>query len=233
MEGRSMRLGLRRYWAGVLILGGCGVPAVGAEPSATGALPLRVDTVASRIYIKVTSATRLGHDHGVDGRLASGVATLGGKGELVFDMGTFVADRPEARRHVGLTGEISASDAQKTTATMLGKDVLNVARFPTARYTYRSATPLDGQATRVPGRYQLDGDFTLHGVTRSMPLTAIVEFSETPGVLRMRCEFAIQQSQFGMKPYSMIGGLVGVNDRLPIWGELTLRPAAAATATPD
>ena len=221
---------MRRFWAGVLVLGGCWGSAVGGEiPSAVG-LPLEVDTVASRVYIKVTSTTRLGHDHGVVGQLASGMVTLGGAGDLVFDTRTFVSDRPEARSYVGLTAAVSASDAQKTTATMRGEDVLNVARFPTARYVFRSATPLDGQAAGAPGQYRFDGEFTLHGVARTMPITAAVEQTSTPGVLRMRCAFAIQQSQFGMKPYSAIGGLVGVNDLLQIWGELTVRPAAAAAA---
>jgi polyisoprenoid-binding protein YceI len=221
----------RRFWVGLVILGGCGVAAVGAEPPAASGLPFQVDTGASRVYIKVASTTRLGHDHGVVGQLASSTVTLGGAGDLVFDMRTFVADRPEARSYVGLTAAISQSDAQKTTATMLSKDVLSVARHPTARYTFRSATPLDGQAAGAPGRYKLDGDFTLHGVARVIPLAAVVEKTETPDVLRMRCGFVVQQTWFGMTPYTALGGLVGVGDRLQIWGELMIRPVAAATAT--
>ena len=56
---------------------------------------------------------------------------------------------------------------------------------------------------------------------------AVVEETETPGVLRMRCGFAILQSQFGMKPYKALGGLVGVEDRLEIWGDLLIRPDPA------
>lgn len=226
-----MQFSIRGYWAGAAILVACGVSAAGGEVPAADRVPLRVDTGASRVYIKVTSATRLGHDHGVVGQLASGVVALGGGGDLVFDMPTFVADRAEARSYVGLTGTVSASDAQKTTATMQGKDVLNVARFPTAQYTFRSATPLDGQAIGAPGQYRLDGDFTLHGVTGTMPLTAVVEKTTAPGVFRMRCSFAIQQTNFGMRPYSAVGGLVGVNDVLQIWGELIVRPAAGTPSS--
>jgi hypothetical protein len=229
MEVGSMQLCARRIWVGMVVLGGFGV-AAGAEPPAAGSLPCQVDTGASRVYIKVSSSTRLGHDHGVIGQLASGVVTLGGAGDLVFDMRTFLSDRPEARSYVGLTAAISASDAQKTTVTMLGKDVLSVAQYPTARYAFRSATPADGQAVGAPGRYRLEGDFTLHGVARAMLLVAIVETTTTPGVLRMRCGFSILQTEFGMKPYTAIGGLVGVHDRLQIWGDLAIHPAAAATA---
>lgn len=229
-EERVMKL--RSYVTGVsltalAILGQC-TPA--AEPSPVGSAAFQVDTDTSRTYIKVASATRLGHDHGVIGRLASGSVTLGGKGDLVFDMRTFVSDRPEARRYVGLTASISASDAQKTTTTMVGKDVLDVARYPTARYVIRSAMPADGQKPGEPGKYQLTGEFTLHGATLAMPLTAVIEKTDSPGTLRMRTAFAIRQSQFGMTPYSALGGLVGVKDQLEIWGDLIVRPTAPATA---
>jgi polyisoprenoid-binding protein YceI len=215
--------------AGLAVVGG---ERAGAdEPQAAGrAIPLLVDLDASRVYIKVGSATRFGHDHGVVGRLASGAVAPGGGGELVFDMRTFVADLPEARSYVGLTASISRSDAQKTTATMLSKDVLDVARFPAAKYVFRSAKPVELQNPGSPGRYRLDGDFTLHGVTVQVPLTAVVEATEALGAMRMRCGFAILQSQFRMTPYSALGGIVGVNDRLEIWGELVVRPSATATA---
>jgi polyisoprenoid-binding protein YceI len=222
-----VNLWLRGVVAGVAALSLVGSAGLAAG-QAGGAL--QVDTAASRVYIKVSSATRLGHDHGVDGRLGSGAVTLGGAGDLVFDMRTFVADRPEARSYVGLTASVTPSDAQKATATMLGKDVLSVAQFPTARYAIRSSAPAGGQAPGAPGSYRLEGDFTLHGVTQPLPLTAALENTDTPGVFRFRCAFTIRQSQFGMKPYSALGGLVGVSDPLQIWGELIVRPSAAQTA---
>ncbi len=204
--------------------------AMPSEPLKTAKVPFQVDTAASRVYIKVTSATRLGHDHGVVGQLSSGSGALGGAGELVFDMRTFTSDQPEARSYVGLTGPISRSDAEKTTTTMLGDDVLAVRQFPTAKYTFRSATPMDGQAAGAPGKYMLDGVFALHGVEQAIQITATLLAGDRPGVYRMRCAFAIRQTWFGMKPYTALGGLVGVNDPLEIWGELVLRPDAAATA---
>lgn len=227
-----MRLSMARLWVCLAIAGGWDVAALAAGPPGAGNGPLQVDTGASRVYIKVTSATRLGHDHGVVGRLATGSVALGGSGELVFDMRSFESDRVEARRYVGLTTAVSPSDAAKSTAAMLGKDVLSVARFPTSRYVFRAARPLDGQPGGAPGRYQLDGEFTLHGVTRSIPLIAVAERTDLPGILRLRCEFSILQSDYGMKPYSALGGLVGVNDELRIWGELAIRPTVAASVPP-
>ena len=185
----------------------------------------QVDPAASRVYMKVGASGRIGHEHGVQGQLASGTIAPGKSGTLVFDMRTFQTDTPEARQYVGLAGTVSASDQKKTNATMQGPQVLDVARFPTAEYAITSAVPLDGKAPGEPGRYQFEGRFTLHGVTRSLPLLAQVDRTSTPGVLRMRCAFAIQQSEFGITPYSTLGGLVGVADRLNVWGDLMIRPS--------
>src|SRR4051812_32335317 len=84
-----------------------------AEPAAP-AKRYQVDTDHSRVFVKVGSATALGHPHGVEGRLQSGRLTPGGDGELVFDMGTFTADTAESRKRAGLEREkVSASDAKK------------------------------------------------------------------------------------------------------------------------
>jgi polyisoprenoid-binding protein YceI len=196
-----------------------------ARPSPSAAV-FQVDTAASRLYVKVAASGRLGHDHGVQGPLESGTITLGGTGTLVFAMRKFVTDTPEARRYVGLSGTVSEGDRQKTVATMLGPQVLDVARFPTATYEIAAAVPLDNQAPGDPGRYKLDGQFTLHGAARQQPLIAQVDRTETAGVLRMRCAFAIEQTSFGIRPYSTLGGIVGVADRLDIRGDLLIRPAA-------
>lgn len=196
-----------------------------AVPSPTSPARFQLDTEASRVFIKV-GAERYGHIHGVQGRLAQGDVTLGGKGELVFDMSTFTADLPEARDYFQLTKKVSASDQKKTTANMLGRDVLDVAHHPRAVLAITSATPLDRQAPGTLGRYQLNGTFMLHGVTRRLPLTVSVDSTSRPGVVRMRGNFAILQSQFGITPYSALGGIVRVADKLEIYGELVLRQSA-------
>jgi hypothetical protein len=177
------------------------------------------------VYIRV-GAEGYGHVHGVQGRLASGSVTLGGKGELVFDMKTFTADLPEARHYLLLTKKVSPSDQKKTTANMLGSDVLDVTRHPRAALAITTATPLDHQSVGAPGRYRLDGTFTLHGVTRRLPLDVTVDSTSRPGIVRMRGNFAILQSQFGMTPYSALGGIVKVADKLEIYGELVLRQSS-------
>jgi polyisoprenoid-binding protein YceI len=185
----------------------------------------QVDTGASRVYVKVGSATRLGHVHGVEGRLASGKVTPGGAGELVFDMKSFVADTAAARQYVGLPASFSGSDAQKVTANMQSGDVLDVNRFPQATYTITAMEPIANQKPCEPGAYRFTGKFTLHGVTQAVAFQASVEQTARPGVLHVRGSFAILQTAYGVQPYSALGGLVGVTDRLEIWGDLLLVPA--------
>jgi hypothetical protein len=203
------------------------------RPSVTRPVPFDVDLEESRVYVKVTSSGSFGHPHGVEGRLASGKVELGRGGELVLDMRSFAVDTPEARRHVALKGGVSSSEQQKITDTKLGKDVLDAVGYPGAVYKIASCTPVDGQAAGNPGRYQLEGELTLHGVTRRLSSMAAFERSRAPGVFRLRGSFPIQQSQFGIQPYSALGGLVGVADRLEIWGDLVLRSPTpnAHTAT--
>jgi polyisoprenoid-binding protein YceI len=158
------------------------------------------------------------------GRLESGTVGLasGSAGELVFDLTTFVADTPEARRVFGWSKSISPSDQQKITATMLGSEVLDVAHYPRAVFAITTVRPLDGQPPGNAGQYQLAGELTLHGVTRPVHMTVNVEPAERPNVVRVRGKFAILQSDHGMKPYSALAGLVRVADRLEIRGDLML-----------
>jgi hypothetical protein len=184
-----------------------------------------VETLSSRVYAKV-GAQGYGRVHGISGKLLSGKVDLNGSGELVFEMKSFAADPPEARRHLALPHDISHSDQKKITANMLGSDVLDAANHPKAVYAINAATPLDGQASGELGRYQLDGKFTLRGVTRTQRLIVLVERADTPGDLLMRGGFAIVQSSFGITPYSALGGFVRVSDKVEIIGEIILHPAS-------
>jgi polyisoprenoid-binding protein YceI len=186
----------------------------------------RVDAETSRIYVKVGSATRLGHPHGVEGRLKTGKIQLGSGGELVFDMSSFKADTAEARKKVGLEGKkVSESDARKTNANMLAADVLDVEKFPTATYKIVAIKPVEEQNAGAPGLYEVEGRFTLHGAEKPLKVKAKLERTDREGVLKLSGSFAIKQTDYGITPYSAVGGLVKVADALEITGELLLSPA--------
>lgn len=195
------------------------------QPAARGAAAPKltagqVDLERSRTYVHV-GASGFGHEHGVEGRLLAGTLRLGAEqdaGHLVFDMRSFACDTPAARKMLGLQGSVSESNQQQTTANMTGSEVLDVARFPTATFTIRSSRAFPKKQPTDPQWYQLEGDFTLHSVKRPLKLNALAEPAE--GGLRLRGQFTILQTNFGIKPFSRALGAVGVADELKIRGEL-------------
>jgi polyisoprenoid-binding protein YceI len=201
------------------------VPARAGRQAAPRAATYEVDAGASRVYVKVGTATRLGHEHGVQGNLKSGRLALGGGGELVFDMASFTADTADARKRVGLEKKkVSANEARKVTEAMRGADVLDVAKYPTATYRIDSITPLGEQAAGEPRTYQVEGRFTLHGTEKKLPFKAKVGPGDKEGQLRISGTFTIKQTDYGIKPYSAAGGLAKVADELEISGDLVLKP---------
>lgn len=204
-------------------------PAVPATPAPSPApTPGDVDIDGSRIYVFV-GKTGLGHDHGIVGRLVSGRVILDAPqnaGQLVFDMPSLLADTPEARKVVGLAGETDASTRKQTTENMLGPDVLDVARHPTATFdiesAIRSRRPVNGAKPTV----DLVGTFTLHGVARKVVIPA--EVGAAGRVLRLIGSFRIKQTDFGIKPYKKLGGVVGVTDELVIHGDIRIAATPVA-----
>ena len=98
----------------------------------------------SRAYVFV-SKTGFGHEHGVVGRIKQGRIDLNAAtnaGSIVFDMASFTADTPEARKFVGLEGTTDASTQQQVNTNMRGADVLDVARHPTATFTIKQIVKL-------------------------------------------------------------------------------------------
>src|SRR5262245_27560220 len=99
-----MALGLAAL--GSLVTGGSRLAAIAAPPAASetprNTAPLepgQVDSQRSRVYVHV-SKKKLGHEHGVEGRLKSGRIQFDAPrdaGVFEFDMQTFSADGDDAR----------------------------------------------------------------------------------------------------------------------------------------
>ncbi len=198
-------------------------PQLSPAPLAAPPVAGDVDLVRSRVYVFV-GKTGLGHNHAVSGLLQAGRVVLGAAdqaGTLVFDMRSFTADTAEARKALGLPGETDASTQKQVQANMTGPDVLDVAQHPTATFQIRSARPSQQQVQGRPPVYELVGAFTLHGVTQEVMIP--VEVEQRGEWLRLRGMFVIKQTDFGMKPYKKLGGVVGVADELRITGDLLVR----------
>lgn len=182
-----------------------------------------IDIEESRAYVFV-GKTGLGHEHGVEGKLKSGQIDLEASqnaGELVFDMNSFDADTNAARRYVGLAGTTDTSTRQQVNANMKGDPILGVRRYPTATYQIDSSKKLDKKSPKGNPMYELTGKFTLRGVSR--PLTIQTELVEADGKTRLRGNFSMLQTNFGITPFKKALGAVGVTNQLKVYGDLVLK----------
>jgi polyisoprenoid-binding protein YceI len=104
-----------------------------------------------------------------------------------------------------------AGDAAKVQRTMLGSQVLDATRFPSVTFASRNVT---GSST-ASGTYELEieGDLTLHGVTRSVALPLRVDISGD--TLRARGQLVLRQTDYGIKPVT-VAGVVKVKNELTI-----------------
>ncbi len=93
---------------------------------------------------------------------------------------------------------------------------------PTATFVAKKIARLSDKSSRGLPQYEVTGDFTLHGTTR--PINFTVDVEEVKGWLRVRGAFAILQTQFGIKPYTKAFGVIGVADKLDIYGDLIVAP---------
>lgn len=180
----------------------------------------KINTSTSRVYTYV-GKTGFGHEHAVEGKIKAGSLKLGTRsnaGKIIFDMTTWKADTPQARKYIGLSGSTSASTQKDVNTNMLGSAVLNVHKYPTATFEVNSALPLNQKSSSGKTLYQLNGKFTLHGVSRK--LNVVAEVTEKKDSYHLRGNFSILQTHYGITPFSKAFGAVGVTDQLKIFGEI-------------
>ena len=95
---------------------------------------------------------------------------------------------------------------------VLHKNVLESDRFPNIRFRSVSVTNL--QTAGDSRSFTLNGDLTLHGVTKrvAFPVTVVIK----DGQLRATGEEKIRQTDFGMKPYSGGLGSIKISDEMKV-----------------
>lgn len=184
-----------------------------------------VELQNSRVYCFV-GKTGFGHEHAIEGMLNSGSIRLGASdkcGKLEFDLRSFQADTQQARNYIGLAGTTDAGTIRKVQANMLGPEVLDTARFPTATFDIKSARKHQSKQPPAKGQeYLIDGEFTLHGVKRALKFIAIGEMQD--GWVHLRGNFGIRQTDFGIRPFTAALGTVGITNELSIYGDLWVVP---------
>lgn len=199
------------------------------EAEAAGAEVFTLDATASSVRLFVYrggKAARAGHNHVIGVTRFEGyvvldaVAPADSRFDLRVPVDGLAVDDPAWREAIGGTfgSARSGSDIEGTRRNLLGPKVLDADRFPTVR--------LHSQA--VAGDWPLlvaDVAITIKGVTRVQPV--LLTLGREGEQLRARGEFVVRQTDFGIEPFSVLGGLMAVQDAIGVRFDLIGRPGIA------
>ena len=170
-----------------------------------------INTTESDVVILVYRGgvfAKMGHNHVVTSRDVHGFALLSeknneAKADLYVPLKTLIVDETAKRARVGFESVVSEKDIAGTRQNMLEK-VLEAESFPYVFIHVESESIYKQQVVKV--------DMTLHGVTRSFTLPVEIEQSEAR--LSVSGKMVLRQSDFGMKPFSVLGGALRVKDEI-------------------
>ncbi|MRX09132.1 YceI family protein [Pseudoduganella sp. FT25W] len=189
-------------------------PAPAASLPADAGPPLRIDSAHSLIAVTVRRGgllARLGHDHVVASHAITGTVTPSRNvADFQFRLDEMKIDEADLRQIAGLEKQPSADAIEGTRHNMLTK-VLDAERYPLVNvHAERSAA---GQPLRVA--------ITLHGVTRTLDIP--VQLREENGVINVKGTVVLKQTDFGLTPFSVMGGAMAVLDQMELRFDLSAR----------
>ncbi|MGE2714245.1 YceI family protein [Mycolicibacterium litorale] len=172
------------------------MPALRTLDASDGALRIRTDVTGP--------AARMGHRLTI--LVATWRATVEWDGEdpsavrLTADVDSLQIERGEG-------GVTPLSGPERALARTNALKTLSAQRYPTVSFETREVTPADGG-------YHLAGELEIHGHRRRHSLDVAV--TETADVWQLDARTAVQQTDFGVKPYSMVMGSMKVVDTVTV-----------------
>ncbi|MES2264970.1 MAG: YceI family protein [Pseudomonadota bacterium] len=205
---------------------GAAPPAAYSQQRMPGQQVWRIDP-QSLVAITVRRSgalARLGHDHVVAARqidgyavtaaapAASGGATgsaIAGRADFRFRLDRMTVDEADLRAVAGLDSVPSADAIAGTRHNMLER-VLDAAQFP---YVQVHAEQADASSP-------VQADITLHGVTRRYAIPATIALAAGGTRLNASGTLTLKQSDFGIVPFSVLGGALAVQDQLELRFEI-------------
>lgn len=181
-------------------LGGCANVPLATVPPADGGSVVRV------LVYRGGTAARLGHNH----VLQAGDLRVDWPADgpvLRFRLDALAIDPPALRARLGDAFASAVDDGARagTRANLL--KALDAAAHP--EVVVRTLRQV-GEG----GRRAVEAEITLHGVTRRQWFVAEVDGA------RARGEVVVRQSDFGIQPFTVLGGLLAVQDALVVQFEL-------------
>ncbi|HEY0972994.1 MAG TPA: YceI family protein [Solimonas sp.] len=185
----------------------------------------RVDASASdaRLYVfRGGRAARAGHNHVIAVTEVDGEVLLpsDAAADAVFllrvPLALLAVDLPALREQTGgaFAGERSATDIEGTRRNLLGPRGLDADTHPLV--VLRSVR-IEGDWPMLVARTAI----TLRGVTREQDL--LLQVDRDADGLRVRGEFVVRHRDFGLEPYSVLGGLLAVQDPVAVRFDLRAR----------
>jgi polyisoprenoid-binding protein YceI len=166
-----------------------------------------VDTQRSTITIHVGKSGLLSgaaHDHTVNAPISSGSILESGAQHIEFRVET-------AKMKVQPDPKINADD-QATIQTHMEEMTLETKKFP--EITFRSSRV----QKLADGQWKVDGDLSLHGVTKPVSLT-VKQTGES-----WTTHTVLKQTDFGIKPISIGGGVIKVKNEVELDFQVFARP---------
>jgi hypothetical protein len=176
------------------------------QAKASGSKVLHINSKLSLVTIDVRrggALARLGHDHIVASHDVIGyVDVTAGRADLYVVLDRLTVDEPSLRAEAGLTTQLSEEAIAGTKRNMLDK-VLESSNFPFALIRV-IRNPTDHSSLTVT--------ITLHGTMKAFQIPAQIETNAAG--LKINGEMTFNQSDFGITPFSILGGALQVEDRL-------------------
>jgi polyisoprenoid-binding protein YceI len=182
----------------------------------------RVDPAESLIVIEVRRAgslARLGHDHVVASHeLVGYLAPDEGRADLFIALARLTVDEAPLRAEAGFETQPTESDIEGTRSNMLSK-VLEADKFPFALIGVSGANA-KGKTTTLAVA------ITLHGQMRTLQVP--VEIEADAEKMSVTGRFSLNQTDFGITPYSLLGGAIAVKNAVELRFRIRARRMSGA-----
>ena len=162
----------------------------------------------------------LAHDHVVDAREFEGELTVAGEasnGQVRVGAEWIEIDAPATREAAKVEGKLSEKDREKIREQMRGPKGLSVKDHPKIVFRALKAYQVEGESI-----WMVDGEFELRGVKQAVQIP--VEFERSARGTWFHGRLRIKPSDYGIKPFKVLGGMIRVKDEALIRFRLLARP---------
>jgi polyisoprenoid-binding protein YceI len=179
------------------------------QAAARGQPVYEVDPVSSLVVIEVRrggTLAHLGHDHVVASHDVRGyLAPADGRADLHVRLDRLVVDERDLRAEARFDTQPSAEAIAATRANMLGK--LRAEAHPWALITVRDVV-------NAASGLRMNATLTLNGSTRALDLSPQIVLAD--GEVGVDGRVDLEQTSFGITPFSILGGALQVQDRVSV-----------------